>query len=833
MKSKYLFSLLCLLIITLDAHAQLRVTGRVIELGSTSLPGVTVSLAKGSTVKGDITDNNGDFDISLEDTGEYQLEVRYVGFVTYRQVLEANEKKVYDLGTISLQEDERQLQTVEITGRTQQDYNSDYSFSATKTAIRNKDLPQSIISVTKELIADRQAFQIADAVKAVSGVSNSSFYNHFNIRGISQNESGQIVNGMRTRQYYFLQPITSHIERIEVLKGPASVTFSSVDPGGSINMVTKKPLAEDRKEVSMSVGSFSTLRGALDFTGPLDKENKLLYRLNAGVQRAESFRDLVQNNALLLVPSISYVPDERTAINVELIYSSNLGNLDRGQPIFGAAAGETDLSSTPIALNLGATNDHFLSEQMIMTSSLSKKFSEHVSFNGAYMKQTWREDLQEHRSENRFALDAAGDPINSLIALRYSQRQQFWDIDNLNAYFNFNFKTDALAHQLLVGYDLHSWHQTNGGGQNSARGFLLNDGSATRSYDPADAANFQMIAFGDAMIPRPNVNHFNLANPANIIKNTQDYVMNSIFAIPPNLSMTHAVYVQEQLKMGKLTALISGRYERFTDITNYEQQDEQTFNNDAFIPRLGLTYTLTKNINVYATYLEGYQPQSNTVDLMPSTVAFFWSPNSAAQFDPLISDLKEIGAKGSFFNNDITMSIAFYEINQENILIPSEEEPDLLVQRGADRSRGFEWDLAGHLLPNLQLNASYSYINAEIMEDDDESLVGQRKENTPIHSANLWSRYDFGSRGVLEGLGIGLGVQHSGDKIPWYTRDFIIPGYTLLDAALYYRPVKSKMQLMVKINNILNETHWNGAINFTRLFPGTPRNALLTVTYKF
>ncbi len=832
MQPKYLF-LVSSLIVTAHSFAQIQVKGRILNPKGETLPGVTVSLTKDDQVEGTITDVNGGFNISLVDMGDYQLELRYIGFKTHRQTLRIDENKTYDLGEIRVEEDKLELQGVEIIGRAQQDYNSDYSFSATKTGIKNKELPQALIAITKELITDRQAFQIADAVKTVSGVSNSSFYNHFNIRGISQNESGQILNGMRTRQFYFLQPITSNIERVEVLKGPASVTFSSVDPGGSINMVTKKPLSEDRKEVSMSVGSFSTLRGALDFTGPLDKKGKILYRLNAGVQRAESFRSLVQNNALLVSPSFSYVPDEKTAINVELIYDNSLGNLDRGQPIFGAIPGETDLNSTPISLNLGATNDFFQSEQWIMTTSLSEKFSEKASFNGAYMKQIWREDLQEHRAENRFAVDSMGNTVDNLMALRFSQRQQLWDVDNLNAYFNFDLMSGTIGHRLLVGYDLHRWHRTNGGGQNTARGFLRNDGTTSRTYDPADAADFQFIEIDGVSLPRPNVDHFNLSNPSNAIRNIQGYVINSIFAIPANLSVTHAAYIQEQLKVGKLTALLSVRYEWFRDVTNYEQADEQVFRNEAFIPRLGLSYELTKNINVYATYLEGFQPQSNTTDLMPNTERFFWDPNSAAQFDPLISDLKEIGAKGVFFDGDITMTVACYEINQENILIPSELDPDLLVQRGADRSRGFEWDVAGYVLPNLQVNASYSFIDAEIVEDADETLVGERKENTPANNANLWMRYDFNNNSALSGLGLGLGVQHSGDRVPWFTRDFIVPAFTVFDAAVYYQPNNSNLQLMAKMNNLLDEIFWVGALNYARLFPGAPRNALLTVTYKF
>ncbi|HEX8016880.1 MAG TPA: TonB-dependent receptor plug domain-containing protein, partial [Flavobacterium sp.] len=174
-----------------------------------------------------------------------------------------------------------ELQAVEIIGRSTRKYNSDYSFGATKTATLNKDIPQSISTVTKELIADKAAIYLADAVKMTSGVIPASYYNQYTIRGISQNEEGQIINGMRTRQYYFLQPLTSNIERVEVIKGPSSATFSSVDPGGSINLVTKKPLATDRKEISLSAGSFSTFRGTLDFTGPLNESKTLLYRVNA------------------------------------------------------------------------------------------------------------------------------------------------------------------------------------------------------------------------------------------------------------------------------------------------------------------------------------------------------------------------------------------------------------------------------------------------------------------------------------------------------------------------------------------------------------------------
>ena len=450
------------------------------------------------------------------------------------------------------------------------------------------------------------------------------------------------------------------------------------------------------------------------------------------------------------------------------------------------------------------------------------------------MKQTWTENLQEHRTNNAFAVDIENQPVTSLAAMQFIQRQQYWNTDNLNAYMNVDFHTGRVQHKMLVGYDLSRWHKTQGGGQNSARGYLLQDGTVAGTFVPSNASNYQTITIDGRTLPKPNVNHFNLGNPAYTIRNADDYVMNSRTAVPSAMTSTNAIYIQDHVKIGKLSALLSLRNEWFEDITNYKAPGEASFDNSALIPRVGITYEITKHVNVYATYLQGYQPQSNTVSLMPSTGAFFWDPNSPARFKPLISDLKEVGAKGEFFNAKVSMSVAFYEINQKNILMNANlpAHPDSLVQRGADRSRGVEWELTGYILPDLQLNASYSYVDARIVEDRDGTLNGKRKENTPANSANVWMRYNF-SQPALDDLGIGLGVQYSGSKVPWFTRAFEVPGYTTIDMALYYTPAKANMQFALNVNNVFDTTYWIGAQNYLRLFPGTPRNFMLSATYKF
>jgi iron complex outermembrane receptor protein len=585
----------------------------------------------------------------------------------------------------------------------------------------------------------------------------------------------------------------------------------------------------------MSLGSFNTIRGTLDFTGGLNQAKTLLYRLNGAYQEAGSYRDLVKNDAFLLSPSISYIPDNKTAINAEMIISSLHGNLDRGQPIFGAVAGETNLNSTPISLNLSAPNDFFYSKEFIVTGNLTHRFSKSISLNATYMKQNWTEDLQEHRTTNAFAIDITGKPVTSLAGMQFIQRKQRWSTDNLSAYFNIELNSTKIKHKILIGYDLQSWQKLKGGGQNSSRGLLLKDGTIANSFNIINAGNFQTITVDGVVLPKPNVSYIDLKNPSYTIRNVNDYTTNVRTVLPPALTKTNAVYIQELLQWNKISLLLSLRNEWFEDITFYNAPNENSFSNTKLLPRIGLTYGITKNINLYGTFLQGYQPQSNTVTLMPSTGAFFGTEKSAASFKPLESDLKEIGIKSSLFKNRINLTASIYEINQKNILMNANDptQPDMLVQRGADRSRGFEIDLAGYILQNWQINASYSFINAKIITDFNEKLNGERKENVPANSVNVWSRYNFESNSIFSDLGLGIGLQHSGSKIPWFSRAFEVPAYTLVDVAFYYTPTKSNFQLAINMNNLMNETYWIGAQNYFRLFPGSPRNTTLTLTYKF
>jgi len=825
-----IFRAICLLLLfstfSLVTFAQIKVGGKVIDTQNQAVQKATIKFRNGKDQLNTSSDSLGNFSVVLPKTANYTIIVSAIGYSTFNRIYPLNGIGDLKLDAIVLQSTNEELQTVEVVGTNGKKYYGNYSFSATKTATLNKDIPQAISSVSKELIADRQAAVLADAVKNVTSVSQSSYYNQFSIRGINQNEEGAIINGMRTRQYYFNQPLTNNLERIEVIKGPASATFSSVDPGGSINLVTKKPLTEDRKEISLSAGSFSTIRGALDFTGPLNTDKTLLYRLNVGYEDSKSFRDLQYRKGYLIAPSFSYIPNDRTSLNVEVVMNNSNSRLDRGQAIFGAIAGKTDLKSTPISFNMGASNDRFNSQDLMLMTNFSHSLTQDIVFNVAYMKQNWNEDLLEHRTTNAFGVDENNQPIPTLAAMRAVQRQQKWRTDNLSTYFSINANTFSLSHKLVIGYDRINTQKLRGGGENSAQGYRLKDGTIATRYDATKKDLYLFKVVNGINAPVPNVEHFNLATPTYTIKNLSDYVFTKT-EIPAAYNLVNAVYLQDQIKYHQLTLTLGLRQEWYEDYSNYKLATEKKIYQHKLLPRAGITYAINANINLYATYLQGYQPQGNTSTLV------IVPPPAGTNFKPLESDLKEIGAKSEWLNKSLMVNISVFEINQKNLLMNANDPLDVnrLIERGAQRSRGIEFEASGFIRSNWQFNAGYSYVDAIIKDDFNPDLIGQRVQNTPKHSASLWTRYNFETH-KLKGIGFGAGLQYSGTKLPLYIRDFVLPAYTLLDAALYYSPAGSKMQLAVNMNNILNKTYWVGAQNYLRLFPGTPRNVMFNVTYR-
>ena len=200
--------LVALLFAGIDAFAQSKVKGNIKDENKKPVANAVVTLTYKDNTKTASSDANGNFSLNNVEQGVCQVKISASGFDDYQITANVSSGTVLVLDTIILIKNSKQLQTVEITGVQSRKYTSDYSFSATKIATPNKDIPQGIATVTKELMADRQSLVVADAVKTVSSVNPFSFYNLYAIRGFTDNEEGQLIDGMRTRQFFFIHPLT-------------------------------------------------------------------------------------------------------------------------------------------------------------------------------------------------------------------------------------------------------------------------------------------------------------------------------------------------------------------------------------------------------------------------------------------------------------------------------------------------------------------------------------------------------------------------------------------------------------------------------------------------
>lgn len=765
--------------------------------------------------KGTISDTEGEFRIDLEKSGNFQIKITSIGYVSETVAVDFGGNDQSNI-EIELREDNYQLQGVEITGRRENSYKNDVTFSGTKVATPIKDLPQAINYVTKELINDQQAFRTGEVVKNISGINQFSGYDDFTLRGFRS--SNQLINGLRSGSNFWTQPLTYNLERVEVIKGPASALFANADPGGTINRVTKKPLDENRKSIQFSTGSFNTYRAALDFTGPMNEQKNLLYRLNLAYQDTESFRILQGRTDIMIAPSFTFLPSDKTSVNFDMVYAVGKGRLDRGQPIFGASAG-TDIYSTPISLAIGNVDDYLNEDNLFITTSLQHKFTDKTSFHVSYMKFTVKEDLMEHRTSNQFGLNGNGDEIPTLMGMQTIKRMNKNYTDNASVYLVNDFNTGKIAHKFLIGYDFIQSISPRGNATQNAGGYLTENGmGALNSYNPSNRDAYLLDNNGN---PVPNVPHFDLVNPSYTLSNTESYVFTNSM-LTPSKYMVNGIYVQDQIDLGKLKVLLGLRQEYYSDILNYTSSDPEQVKQSALIPRLGAVYEINKQINGYASYSQGYQPQvAGTI----GSPEIFGGP-----FDPLTSEMGEVGAKGEFFNRRFFASMALYQITQNNILVNAmdEQNPDLLTQRGQERARGIEFDLTGNLTTNFSLTANYAYNKAIITESDEEDQIGKIKENAPVNQGGFWAKYSF-SETKLDGLGIALGGNFVSAR---NTFDALtIPSYFVTDAALFYQVDKFKVS--VNFKNLSDKIYWVGGYSYTRLYPGEPRNFLATVAYTF
>ncbi len=553
----------------------------------------------------------------------------------------------------------------------------------------------------------------------------------------------------------------------------------------------------------------------------------MLYRLNLAYQNAESFRVLQGGEDVVIAPSISFIPDDKTQVNFDFVYSKTKSRLDRGQPIFGATAG-TNLNSTPISFAIGKRNDFENETNLYVTTSLQRKITKNVTFNTSYMKFQYDEDLLEHRTSNNYAVNIQGKPIPTKMGMQTIRRQGKNYSDNITAYVVTDLKTGPFTHKIVTGYDYIQNETPLGNSNYNATGYRKKDGSVG-NYIVKDSTLFIIkrpdLKNPDSFYPEPNVPHFDLVNPDYSISEISGYV-NASSQTAPAKYFVHGVYIQDQISFGKFQALLALRQEYYTDITDYKKSSEKKLEQKALIPRVGLVYTPFEQVSLYGTYAEGYQPQP---------VAQIGDPaRFGGPFDPLISNMLEVGAKTEFFEKRLSANLSFYDIKQNNVLVNAGNKGNIeeLRQEGQQQAKGIELDINGAILPNFSITANFAVSRAETTKSDKPENVGVLNANAPKAQGGLWAKYSF-LNPDLKGLGLGAGVNYTGRRntLSTQTNGLELPEYTLFSAAAYYSI--DKFKISANLNNVFNKTHWVGGYDFNRLYPGAPRNFLIGIGYTF
>ena len=768
------------------------------------------------------TKGNGYFTLSVLPSGETTIVVHAIGYAAQQRTLKLTNKSYQGVDFV-LQERSDALPTVDVMGRREQSYKNSISFVGTKTATALKDVPQSINYVTKELILDQGAITVNDVVRNMSGVNPYSFYNDFSIRGFratGNRNSGNLVNGMRTQTSLWRQSSLANIERVEVIKGPASALFGNAAPGGVINRVTKKPLDVARQSVTLTTGSFGTTRAYTDFTGPLNDKKTLLYRLNLGYENTEGFRDLQGLTSYIVAPSFTYRASKQTQLNIDMTYVNHQGKLDRGVAVFG----DGSLFSRPISATQSAANDYLRENSVNLSFALSHRLAQGLLFNSTYLFSSYDEDLLEHSQDNAFVKKADGKDNPSLVLMRVTQRQRHFRNNNFNNYLTWDVTTGAMKHKLLVGYDHFNTQLAPGSSYIEAGGYLLKNGGTAKTFNVKKSSDYLL---DENKNPRTNVPAFDLNSSAgNRYQDISKYIYESK-DVKPSDQYTNGVYLQEQLTWHKLQLLLGARMEWFTDVTQNKNGSESKTHQHAFTPRVGLVYSVVPSTNVYATWIRGFEPQS---------VAVQSNPGSGGPFDPVESELWEIGAKGEYLNKRLSVTTALFSLRQKNTLYNAgvSGQPDLMVPIGEELSRGVEFDVSGRILPYWSIMANYAFNVAEISKAPEGTKdLNLQRPGTPRHSANLWTKFIVPA-GMLRNLGIGVGLNGVSERKGQVgRRENVVayPGYALLNLALYYKV--QEVQIQVNLNNALNKQYYISGYDRLRSFPGAPRNINLTINYRF
>ncbi|MGO4685170.1 TonB-dependent siderophore receptor [Hyphomicrobium sp. 2TAF46] len=616
------------------------------------------------------------------------------------------------------------------------------SSTATKTDTPILETPQSISVVTQDQISDQQAQNINEALRYTPGVSLDGFganifFDSIKIRGFN---APQYLDGLRLpaeMTQFALPRIEPYgLERIEVLKGPSSGLYGQSDPGGLINMVSKRPLDTPHYEVQGTFGSFDRVEGAFDVGGPVPTNPDFLYRVVGLVRDSDTQVDFQQDNKIFIAPSMTWRLDPNTRFTFLSQYQK-IENDGYQQYVPGQATLLPNPNGhIPLSRYLGEPGfDHYDMQQWSVGYELEHRFNSALQFRQNLRYMDTSNDMQSMRGDV-----FVGDSDFYRTPIYVDANAQNFAVDNqLQA----DFATGVLAHKILAGVDY----------QYSTGSNVTYLASWPVGYIPIDVYN---PVYGAYPIPsRDDLNRF-------IDLSTKQ--------------QQTGIYLQDQVKLDRWTLSLSGRQDwssvETTSAAVYPRAGQYNRDDSAQTGRVGLSYLFDFGLAPYISYSTSFVPNAGA-DISGNT------------FRPTTGEGKEVGVKFMPNGTNLMFTAALFDIRQNDILTADSQTGGLTsVQTDQARVRGFEFEVRGNVTRELQIVGGYSRLDPEITKSKDGN-AGNYLPNVNLDQASLWGKYTWFD-GPLAGFGLSGGVRYVGENYGDQTNTIYIPSHTLFDAGLSY-----------------------------------------------
>ncbi len=664
------------------------------------------------------------------------------------------------------------------------------SMTGTKTNTPINETPQAISVVGAEQIRDQKPVMFDEILRYSPGVVAGTFgadtrNDWFLIRGFKSDDNSTFLDGL---QLYYnayaswkLQPF--NMERVEILRGPSAVLYGGSSPSGIVNAISKMPPAEPIHYIEAGVNNFGNAYVGFDLGGPVQtsKDNgQLFYRLVGQVQNGGTQVDFTPNNNYFIAPSVTYKPDADTSITVLASASYNQTRGIAFLPYEGTVT-NAPFGKIPTSFYPGdPSTNTFKREQEMLGYQFEKNLSDDVTFRQnarfAHVDVTYRDYVG-----NGYANHATGTLNRYNWYVKNTANQA--DMDNQLEY---RFDTGPVKHTMLFGVDLKSY---------SIDDYELfeNNGSfpTINVLNPAYGVN---VPFSTAATNAPFHNYF--------IDQRQ-----------------LGTYVQDQMKLGRFTLVLSGR----NDWVSTGQDDRATGNtiatrdDSAFSGRAGLIYNFDNGVAPYVAYATSYNPAVGI--------------NAAGElFKPETGKQGEVGVKYQPTWLDGHFGADWFDLRRQNVATANASFAILQDQIGEVHSQGFELEAVANITPGLKLTASYTRYSLIDTSDANTSFIGKVPTNTPREMANAWADYTFKS-GLLTGLGFGAGVRYNGSSFADQLNTAMVPGYILGDASVHYE--WDNWRLALNVANIADKTYVASCSTVNACFYGDRRRTTASIAYKW